>query len=64
MELESPPGPAALPQLAAAAAVSFGAMTVGGWLSFTSVAIPKLMAGGNYSSNSSHSPSAPCTQAV
>ena len=52
-----------LPQFLSALAVSLCASVVGGWMSFTSVAIPKLMAAGNCSSNSSHSPSPPCTQA-
>eukprot|EP00092_Neocalanus_flemingeri_P030885 GFUD01033541.1.p1 GENE.GFUD01033541.1~~GFUD01033541.1.p1 ORF type:complete len:513 (+),score=81.63 GFUD01033541.1:247-1785(+) len=35
--------PKFVPQLLSAIAVSFGATVVGGWMSFTSVAIPKMM---------------------
>ena len=35
--------PKFLPQLLSAIAISFGATVVGGWMSFTSVAIPKMM---------------------
>merc|ERR1719244_1544569 len=35
--------PLVLPQFLAATAVSIGASVVGGWMSFTSVAIPKMM---------------------
>ena len=37
--------PKFLPQLLSAIAISFGATVVGGWMSFTSVAIPKMMEG-------------------
>ena len=44
-----PGAPSALPQLLSAIAVSFGATVVGGWMSFTSVAIPKMMKNDNNS---------------
>ena len=41
--LENGGKPKFLPQLLSAIAISFGATVVGGWMSFTSVAIPKMM---------------------
>ena len=43
IEIQKHGKPNAVPQLLCAIAVSFGATVVGGWLSFTSVAIPKMM---------------------
>ena len=47
--------PRMLPQLLSAIAVSFGATVVGGWMSFTSVAIPKMMRMSNSSFSDSDS---------
>ena len=42
-ELSKKENPKFLPQLLSAIGVSFGATLVDGWVSFTSVAIPKMM---------------------